>query len=205
MTEPLQTETDKEKDILLKSKLFRGLDQKPIIYGLNKLIIDGSASGIPNEIVRRNAMNIFGYELSNEFIDETIKKNTTEIEQRKQEINTDIEKMGFASIASDIIHELRAKAVETDNTKEYVALLTTLKQYLEFFIARKDNILKQTQINIGTMNVQHNDYKVIKILEEEGVIKVIDEERMKMLFDIGKEKKETESTNTTEDKDGTES
>lgn len=168
---------------LNRTVVFRGISAD-LHSGLRKLIIDSAASGMPFEIVKDNCKKLWNQELEEGYYKEIIKQSTKEISKRRVEIETEIEKMGFISIANNVIVELRERSKIADTTKEYVALLATLKEYLNFFISKKEE-RSQPIMHIETVNVQQNNYLFLKALQEEKIIEVVDTARFKRIFGDG--------------------
>lgn len=168
---------------LNQTVVFRGISAD-LHSGLRKLIVDSAASGMPFEIVKDNCKKLWNQELDEEYYTEIIKKNTKDIAKRRIEIENEIEKMGFISIANNVIVELRERSKIADTTKEYVALLATLKEYLNFFLSKKEE-RSQPTMHIETVNIQQNNYLFLKALEEEKIIEIVDGARFKRIFGDG--------------------
>ena len=153
---------------------------------IKTFLIDRIACGIPLEAICAEGKSIFGIDITKDQIDEILTGSENLILERQLEIEKKISDTSPYTIIIENIEKLRNMSEDYETKPaQFVKLLSTLKEYLNFFVASKKHIETRTSSSKEVYVDNARDfYDSVKILENEGLLVVKEDNKLKELCKV---------------------
>ncbi len=148
-------------------------DKSVLLYWL----IDRIASGFKYDILRQLYKDAFELELSQRDYDDFCVKYKEDIETRNQQLRQQVEDSGLLKMMTTTATKLYNKLENEElNPKEYASISDALRKYSESLMDLGKSVKETTHTTT-------NNFLILQGLEQEGIIKIVDQAKLKYLVD----------------------
>jgi len=153
-------------------------------FVIDRLALGFSTSQIKAEFERTQKLEIDESEISVivHGCDDDIKRRESELiqELRSQDLVSSLHKI------KDQLDEAREIARKDGDLKTYASLTNTSLKNIEILISLVENLKRKSEIQI--VSIAQNNLYTIQVLEDDGILKVLDHDKLKNIFISEKEK-----------------
>lgn len=171
-----------------------------------KFLIDRYAMGFTTDTILQEFKSSQGIDITEKEIEDIIGPDSEdEIKEREHELLKELSSGNFFSALNDIKLELQAvrqMALEDKDLKSYAQLTNTMLKSIDSLIITSGAFRKKFEDQ--SMLQTQNNYYVLNVLQKDGLIRIVDEEKLRSLWGLRGEndamrKTETEKTKETEE------
>lgn len=152
-----------------------------------KFLLDRYAMGFTTETIVQEFKSTQGIDITEKEIEDILGPDSEEeIKAREQELLQELSSGNFFTALQDIKRELqtvREFALKEKDLKSYAQLTNTMLKSIDSLISTSGAFKKKFEDQ--SMLQTQNNYYVLNVLQQDGLIKIIDENKLRSLWGVG--------------------